>query len=106
MTLLHVTDAEGWAAVQRGPVAADGFWHLCTQAQLPFVLNRHFPDRRGLVVLHLDPAKLGEVRWEESEPGMDPFPHLYGPLLAAAVTAVVRVPAQSSKGDADRSSPS
>lgn len=92
MTLLHVTSVEGWAAVQRGPVEPAGFWHLCTEAQLPFVLDRHFPDRRGLVALHLDPAKLGDVRWEESEVGMEPFPHLYGPLDVAAVVRVAPVP--------------
>ena len=91
MTLLHVTTAEGWAALQKGPMAPDGFWHLCTPVQLPFVLKQHFAGATGLVVLHLDPALLGDVRWEASEPGMDPFPHLYAPLTSAAVVWVMRL---------------
>ena len=91
MTLLHVTTADAWAA---GPPATPpgGFLHLCTPAQLPFVLARHFAGRSGLVVLHLDAAALQDVRWEASEPGMDPFPHLYGALPTAAVTRVEPLP--------------
>jgi len=37
------------------------------------------------VLLHIDPARLGDLRWEVSEPGRDAFPHLYGPLPVAAV---------------------
>ena len=79
MLLLHVT--EGWDG---GPIEASPFLHLCTEAQLPFVLRRHFAGRTDLSVLRIDPAGL-DVRWEVSEPGMHPFPHLYGPLPAAAV---------------------
>lgn len=57
MNLLHVTAAEAWAEDQRS----------------------------GLALLHIDPAKLGDLRWETSEPKRDPFPHLYGPLPVAAV---------------------
>ena len=91
MDLLHVTSAEAWAEARRSglhapPVLAqDGFLHLCTPAQLRYVLDRHFAGRTGLVLLHLDPAQLGDLRWENSEPGRDPFPHLYGPLPVAAV---------------------
>lgn len=91
MTLMHVTTAESWATLQKGPMEPDGFWHLCTPVQLPFVLERHFAGTNGLVVLHLDPARLGAVRWEASEPGMDPFPHLYGPLTADAVIWATRL---------------
>jgi uncharacterized protein (DUF952 family) len=85
--LLHVTTPAAWAEAQRAgfyPCPACGFIHLCTESQLAFVLARHFAGRTGLLVLHLDPAGL-DVRWEDSEPGMPPFPHLYEPLPAAAV---------------------
>ena len=91
MNLLHVTSAEAWAEAQRSGLhappmlAQDGFLHLCTPAQLDYVLGRHFAGRTGLVLLHIDPAKLGDLRWENSEPGRDAFPHLYGPLPVAAV---------------------
>lgn len=91
MTLLHVVTADAWAA---GPPATPegGFLHFCTPAQLPFVLARHFAGHSGLVVLHVDPAALDDVRWEASEPGMDPFPHLHGPLPASAIRSVTRLP--------------
>ncbi len=89
MTLLHVMTEAGWAELQRvGSQPPAPFWHLCTPAQLPLVLSRHFAGRRGLVVLHLDPATLTDLRWETSEPGEDPYPHLYAPLLAASVVSV------------------
>lgn len=90
MNLLHVTAAEAWAEAQQSGLhappmlAQDGFLHLCTPAQLRYVLDRHFAGRTGLM-LHIDPAQLGDLRWENSEPGRDPFPHLYGPLPVAAV---------------------
>ena len=91
MILLHVITADAWAV---GPPATPegGFLHLCTPEQLPFVLARHFAGHLGLVVLHLDPAVLDDVRWEASEAGMDPFPHLYGPFPASAIRSVTRLP--------------
>jgi len=88
--LLHVTTAEAWAAAQGAggyKLPKGGFIHLCTAEQLPFVLGRHFAGRTGLLVLLLDPAGL-DVRWEKSEPGMDPFPHLYGALPVRCVRRV------------------
>ncbi len=84
MTLLHVmTDAE-WARLQRdGEWQPAPFWHLCTPAQLPFVLNRFFAGRSDIVVM--ETAETPDIRWEISEPGMEPFPHLYGTLRAKAL---------------------
>ncbi len=83
--LCHVTtpDALGQDRITGAP-----FLHCCTEAQLGFVLARHFAGRAGLLVLRFDPALAeGTIRWEQSEPGMDPFPHLYGALPLRAVTA-------------------
>jgi uncharacterized protein (DUF952 family) len=94
MNVLHITSAEAWTeALQSGQhappmLAQDGFLHLCTPAQLDYVLGRHFAGRTGLVLLHIDSAMLGDLRWEVSEPGRDAFPHLYGPLPVAAVMRV------------------
>lgn len=80
--LLHVTTVDGWQAAQQDGMFRQppgGFIHLCTRAQLPFVLARHFAGQRDLLVLRIDPARL-DIRWEDSEPGMLPFPHLYGSL--------------------------
>ena len=84
--LLHVIGVEAWDRAQPEGIACPpgGFIHLCTQAQLAFVLERHFAGRKDLLALHLDPEDL-DVRWEQSEPGMPPFPHLYEALPVGAV---------------------
>ena len=85
MILLHVTTPTGWAAIQAtGTLRAEPFVHLCTEEQLAFVLDRHFAPDAKLVAVRVDTAGL-DVRWEHSEPGMDPFPHLYGAAAGAAI---------------------
>ncbi len=91
--LLHVTDEASWAAAQRHggyDLPAGGLIHLCTEDQLAFVLEVHFAGRGALVVLHLE-SDGRDVRWERSEPGMEPFPHLYEKLPADAVTRIERI---------------
>ena len=84
--LLHVTTPSGWAAIQEaGALGAEPFAHLCTEAQLAFVLERHFPAAGDLVLVRIEEAGL-DVRWEHTEPGMDAFPHLYGMAPLSAVT--------------------
>ena len=90
-TLLHVTTPADWAAAQAaGGLSARPFLHLCDTEQLPFVLGRHFAGRTGLLLLWIDPAGL-DIRWETSEPGMAPFPHLYGTVPISAVTAAAPI---------------
>ena len=96
--LVHLCTEDEWAAARRSGsrlpdgFAADGFVHLSTPQQVHLPANRLFAGRRDLVLLHLDADRLGaEVRWEPgvpSDPAAMRFPHLYGPLPAAAVVAV------------------
>jgi uncharacterized protein (DUF952 family) len=93
--ILHITTPEAWAAAQRaGSYAADslateGFIHCSEPEQLAWVVERHFRGRAGLVLLHVDTAKLpAEVRYENLEGGTQLFPHVYGPIPCAAVTRV------------------
>lgn len=70
-----------------------GFVHLSTPEQVHLPANRLFSGRTDLVLLRVDPTRLtAPVRWEPGVPS-DPesmrFPHLYGPLPIAAVTAVL-----------------
>ncbi len=88
--LCHVTDAAALEAAD-GRLRGAPFLHCCTQAQLPFVLARHFGEqagagRTGLLVLRFDPAAVeGRIEWERSEPDQEPFPHLFGALLLEGV---------------------
>ena len=60
--------------------ARDGFIHLSAGQQVAGTLAKYFAGQSDLVLLAIDPERLGErLRWEISRGG-EPFPHLYGPL--------------------------
>ncbi|MGE5827003.1 MAG: DUF952 domain-containing protein [Micromonosporaceae bacterium] len=71
---------------------ADGFIHLSAADQVVETARRHFAHvtgahATGLVLLAVDPDRLGPaLRWEASRGGAL-FPHLYAPLSASAVVA-------------------
>ena len=66
---------------------ADGYIHFSTADHLRETLERHYAGRTGLVLITIDPTRLGEaLRWEPSRGGAL-FPHLYAPLPMTAVIA-------------------
>lgn len=96
--LVHLCSSAEWETAQtvgaHRPASLDteGFVHLSAPEQVHLPANRLFVGREDIVLLGLDPALLGApVKWEPStttgEESMM-FPHLYGPLPAAAVTSV------------------
>ena len=98
--LVHLCSTDEWDhARSAGELCPDslcevGFIHLSAQHQVHLPANRLFAGRVDLVLLYLDRDLLGApVRWEPGVAG-DPaamlFPHLYGPLPAAAVVDVRR----------------
>ena len=97
--LLHIATAFEWrAALAAGvvkPASLDdvGFVHLSTPEQVALPADRLFRGRTDLVLLVLDPDRIGApVRFEPGVP-TDPaamlFPHAYGPVPTAAVLAVL-----------------
>ncbi|MGW8375913.1 DUF952 domain-containing protein [Streptomyces sp. ODS28] len=100
--LLHLTERELWDAARekgtyeistRGRTLQEvGFIHASLRHQLPGVARRLYGDGAGpgeLVVLVIDSELLPvPVVYEPPAPGLEDFPHLYGPL---PVEAVVRV---------------
>lgn len=71
---------------------ADGFIHFSTAAQAAETARRHFAGQPDLVVIEVEADTLGDgLKWEPSRGG-DLFPHLYGPLDVAQVTAVHEAP--------------
>ena len=107
--LLHLTTLDPWrralAAEHFGAdqVHSSGFLHLSTPAQVTIPANALFRDVGDLWLLVIDPSRLrAPLRWEPGGAPDDPpdmvFPHLYGPLEVAAVTAVV--PYRRPGGDA------
>lgn len=96
--LVHLCTAREWERAQaegerRPPSLEDsGFVHLSSPEQVHLPANRLFAGRTDMLLLTIDASLLtAPVRWEPGVPG-DPdamtFPHLYGPLPAAAVTSV------------------
>jgi uncharacterized protein (DUF952 family) len=92
--ILHITTRDAWRAGE--PVRADsldteGFLHCSDFGTVHLPANRLFTHRDDLVLLEIDPARLDvPLRWEPGAPP-DPngawFPHVYGPIPAAAVVA-------------------
>ena len=65
----------------------DGYIHLSAADQLAETAARHYAGRDGLMLLDVDLTPYGEaIVWEPSRGGAL-FPHLYGRLTAASVTA-------------------
>jgi uncharacterized protein (DUF952 family) len=56
----------------------DGFIHLSTALQLAETIRLHFRGRKGLLLIALKTADLGDgLKWEKSRGG-ELFPHFYG----------------------------
>ncbi|HEX6424110.1 MAG TPA: DUF952 domain-containing protein [Acidimicrobiales bacterium] len=95
--ILHLTTPQAWAAAQRtgeirpSSLAAEGFVHCSTRAQLGTTLDRHFRGAGPLVALVIDPAAVaGDLRWAESHPG-ERFPHVHAAIPITAVLATEHV---------------
>jgi uncharacterized protein (DUF952 family) len=95
--IYHITTPEQWAIWENYTIyepmqfGAEGFIHLCTEAQMDGVLSRYYSGISPLWILHVDESALTEpLRWELSTGG-ELFPHLYGSLNKSAVVEVVVV---------------
>jgi uncharacterized protein len=103
--ILHLVDRATWDAVRHGAtysppsLAREGFVHCTGDLDTMLrVANDFYRDAPGEhVVLELDEtAVTAEVRWEApahpdgrpAEAGEPRFPHVYGPLVLAAVRAL------------------
>ncbi|MCM6774342.1 DUF952 domain-containing protein [Nocardia sp. CDC159] len=97
-TLVHMCTRDEWEAARhtgerRAPsMETEGFIHLSAPGQVHLPANRLFAGSEDLVLLWLDPDRLGApVVWEPGVP-TDPaamlFPHLYGPIPLVAVVGV------------------
>jgi uncharacterized protein (DUF952 family) len=90
--IFHMCRKDEWEdARSRGAYAgssqdrADGFIHFSTAAQLPDSARKHRAGQPDIVLLAVDPARLGDaLKWEPSRGGAL-FPHLYGELPVPAV---------------------
>ena len=100
--ILHITERSLWEAARvsgaytmstRGrTLEEEGFIHCSSRRQLPDVAAFLYGSYAGpdeLVVLVVDPDRLDvPLVYEAPEPGAEEFPHVYGPIPAAAVVDV------------------
>jgi uncharacterized protein (DUF952 family) len=97
--IYHVALAEDWERARAAgeyrvstlgrTLEEEGFIHCSTADQVALVARRFYAGRTGLVLLTIDPGRLGaEVRYERAPGSEERFPHVYGPLNADAVIDV------------------
>jgi len=76
----------------------DGFIHFSTAQQIRVSAAKHRAGQRDLLLIAMDPGKLGDaLRWEESRDGAL-FPHLYGPVDPASANAAIALPWDDTSG--------
>jgi uncharacterized protein (DUF952 family) len=98
--IFHITQAQDWArAVTAGEYRVStlgktlddvGFIHCSREDQVERVANAAFVGTDQLVVLVIDPDRVGApITYENLEGGSELFPHIYGPLGPDAVDEVM-----------------
>jgi uncharacterized protein (DUF952 family) len=90
--IYHVTTQDAWQqALKQGfyqapSLAAEGFIHLSTEAQVAGVLERYYKGQTNLLLLHVDESKLlAELKYELAPSVNELFPHVYGVINIDAV---------------------
>jgi len=100
--LFHLADRGDWVAAAaageyrmstRGVTLAEqGFIHCSQRQQLRGVAERYYADADDLILLVIDGTRVSSpVRYEAAPGSTEEYPHIYGPLPAAAVTEVIPV---------------
>jgi uncharacterized protein (DUF952 family) len=96
--IYHIAAGTDWAQAQRDgqytmstrglSLAEQGYIHASTAGQVAPVANAFYRGVPDLLLLVIDPERVGpEIRYE-AVPGQDqPYPHIYGPLNIDAVVA-------------------
>ena len=74
---------------------ADGFIHFSLRAQLQETAAKWFSGQADLMLVAVDPARLGDALRFEASRGGALFPHLYAPLPLDAVVFAKPLPLQA-----------
>jgi uncharacterized protein (DUF952 family) len=106
--VFHIATAADWTAAQhageyttstRGvTLEEEGFIHAARREQVAGVWMRYYADAdEPLVLLTIDTDRLASP-WQEDPVGGDSYPHIYGPLNAAAVVRAQPMDARGGAG--------
>jgi uncharacterized protein (DUF952 family) len=90
--IFKILSAAAWRDVEAAGVfhgaavdLADGYIHFSTADQVAETAAKHFAGQGDLMLVAIEPGRLGTaLRWEVSRGGAL-FPHLYAPLATADV---------------------
>ena len=94
-----VPRAEWAAVIDAYDGSAHDFLHFSTREQLPETLRRHYAGQDDLLLVAVDPVRLGAaLKWEHAPSRGEDFPHLYGPLPKSAVSWVKPIPKDAQGG--------
>ena len=98
-TLFHITtEEEAGDARRKGSYVSqtferEGFIHCSYAHQVAATASRIFRGRRNLVLLQIDPEKVGcRIVEENLEGGNELYPHIYGHLPMSAVEHIRAFP--------------
>jgi uncharacterized protein (DUF952 family) len=94
--IYHIAAAADWEQAQRDgqytmstrglTLAEQGYIHASTAGQVALVANAFYQGVPDLVLLVIDPERVGpEIRYEPVPGQAQPYPHIYGPLNTDAV---------------------
>lgn len=90
-SVFHIVAPADWPPVGHycpPSLAEQGFVHFCFADQVADVANGRYSGAGELVVIELDPTRLGvEMRVEDSYAAGVAFPHGYGPVPVSAAVA-------------------
>jgi len=100
MLIYHISNPTEWdtaraaGSYRADSLASEGFIHCSTRDQIPATGSRFYKGQTGLILLGIETERLASpLKWENSEGGLPPFPHIYGPLNLDAITQVLPFPA-------------
>ena len=99
MRIYHITQLTDWekaraaGSYRADSLASEGFIHCSTREQVPATGLRFYKGRTDLLLLEIEPGRLtAPLKYENSEGGQPPFPHIYGPLNLDAVERTLPFP--------------
>lgn len=100
--ILHIAHQSEWEEARAAgepytadSLAAEGFIHCSTPAQVLGPANELYHSQTDLVLLVIDPARLSaDLVYEDCYESGQAFPHIYGPLNLDAVLRAVPFPPQ------------
>jgi uncharacterized protein (DUF952 family) len=85
-----LADGEYTTSTRGVTLAEQGFIHASTARQVTGVANSFYQGVPDLLVLVIDAERLtAPLRYDEVPGAAEPFPHIYGPLNADAVTGAL-----------------